>query len=126
MPCGTDEEAQWLFAAAQGSSHYKTPAIMAALRNIATNPRFPLAAVQVGSSYADATRLWNDPRAWDIGAAGVLDMLRHAPTGQARQNAAYSVRSLREVVRGRQNAAPAAAGRGDSRRWPPGAGSVGG
>ena len=96
MPCGTDEEAQWLFAAAQGSSHYKTPAIMAALRNIATNPRFPLAAVQVGSSYADATRLWNDPRAWDIGAAGVLDMLRHAPTGQARQNAAYSVRSLRE------------------------------
>jgi hypothetical protein len=96
MPCGTDEEAQWLFSAVLGSSHYKTPAVMAALRNIATNPRFPLAAVQVGSSYADATRLWSDPRSWDIGAAGLLDMLRLAPTEQARQNAAYSVRALRE------------------------------
>ena len=96
MPCGTDEEAQWLIGAVQGSSHYKTPAVMAALRNIATNPGFPLAAVQVGSEYADATRLWNDPRSWDIGVAGLLDMLRRAPTAQARQNAAYSVRSLRE------------------------------
>jgi hypothetical protein len=96
MPCGTDEEAQWFVAAVQGSSHYKTPAIMAALRNIATNPRHPIAAVHVGTSYADATRLWNDPRSWAVGAAGLVDILRTTTNREARQTAAYSVRSLRE------------------------------
>ena len=97
MPCETDEEATWLVSAVQGSSHYKTPAIMAALRNIALNPRMSLAAVQVSTTYADATRLWNDPRSWDIGAAGLLDILRNGPHREGRHSAAYSVRSLREA-----------------------------
>lgn len=96
MPCATDEEATWLISAVQGSSHYKTPAIMATLRNIALNPRLPLAAVQVGTTYADATRLWDDPRSWDIGAAGLLEILRNSPHTEGRRNTAYSARSLRE------------------------------
>jgi hypothetical protein len=97
MPCGTDDEAQWLVEAAQGSSHYKTPAIMGALRNIATNPRLSIAAIHVGTTYADATRLWNDPRSWALGAAGLVDVLRNSPHVEARKTAAYSVRSLREA-----------------------------
>lgn len=111
MPCGSDEEAQRLVEAVQGSSHYKTPAIMATLRNIALNPRFALAPVHVGTTYADATRLWNDPQSWAIGAAGLLDMLRSSPHSEGRNTAAYTARSLREVwVDGRtqRRALPAA------------------
>ena len=97
MPCTTDDEATWLVSAVQSSSHYKTPAIMATLRNIALNPRLPRAAVQAGSTFADATRLWNDPRAWDLGAAGLLDILRSSPHTEGRRNTAYSARSLREA-----------------------------
>jgi len=96
MPCATDEEATWLISAVQSSSHHKTPAIMATLLNIALNPRLPLAAVQVGTTYADATRLWNDPRAWDLGAAGLLEILRNSPHIEGRRTAAYSAKSLRE------------------------------
>ena len=53
-----------------GKLHDKTPAIMAALRNIAINPRLSLAAIQAGTTYAEATRLWNEPRSWALGAAG--------------------------------------------------------
>ena len=97
MPCGTDEEAQSFVEVVQGSSHYKTPAIMGALRNIATNPAHPIAAVHVATIYADATRLWNDPQSWVLGAAGLADILRNTPHIDARQTAAYSARSLREA-----------------------------
>lgn len=97
MPCGTDDEAKLLLEASQGTSHYKTPAIMAVWRNIALNPRFTSAAVQVSTSYADATRLWNDPRSWAIGAAGLVEIVRDTPHIQARHTAPYWVRSLREV-----------------------------
>jgi hypothetical protein len=80
---------------------------MSALRNIALNPRFPLAAVHVSTTYADATRLWDDPRAWSIGSAGVVDVLRHTPHASARENTAYSVRSLRVAfVDGRERPRP--------------------
>jgi hypothetical protein len=111
MPCGTDDEAQWLVEAAQGSSHYKTPAVMGALRNIATNPRLPIAAIHAGTTYADATRLWNDPRSWALGAAGLVDMLRSSPHVEARKAAAYAARSLREAFadgRTRRRLLPAA------------------
>jgi hypothetical protein len=97
IPCGTDDEAQWFVEAVQGSSHYKTPAIMGALRNIATNPRLPIAAIHAATTYADATRLWNDPRSWALGAAGLVDILRNTPHVEARKTAAHSVRSLREA-----------------------------
>jgi hypothetical protein len=97
MPCSTDEEATWLISAVQGSSHYKTPAIMATLLNIALNPRLPLAAVQVGTTYADATRMWNDPRSWDLGATGLLEILRNSPHPEGRRSAAYGAKSLREA-----------------------------
>lgn len=111
MPCGTDEEAQWFVEAVQGSSHYKTPAIMAALRNIAIHPRLPLAAAHVGTTFADATRLWNDPQSWAIGAAGLLDVLRNSPHRDGRNTAAYTARNLREAWvdgRTRRRALPAA------------------
>jgi hypothetical protein len=111
MPCGTDDEAQSFVEAVQGSSHYKTPAIMGALRNIATNPRLPIAAIHAGTTYADATRLWNDPRSWALGAAGLVDMLRNSPHVEARKTAAYSARSLREAFadgRTRRRPLPAA------------------
>jgi hypothetical protein len=111
MPCGTDDEAQWFVEAAQGSSHYKTPAIMGALRNIATNPRLPIAAIHAGTTYADATRLWDDPRSWALGAAGLVDILRNSPHVEARKTTAYSARSLREAFadgRTRRRLLPAA------------------
>ena len=111
MPCGTDEEAQRFVEAVQGSSHYKTPAVMGALRNIATNPRLPIAAIHAGTTYADATRLWNDPRSWALGAAGLVDILRNSPHVEARKTAAYSARSLREAFadgRTRRRPLPAA------------------
>ena len=97
MPCGTDDEAKLLLEASHGTSHYKTPAIMAAWRNMALNPQFPIAAIQVGASYADATRLWNDPRSWAIGAAGMAEILRDTPHPQARHSVGAWARSLREV-----------------------------
>jgi hypothetical protein len=100
IPCGTDDEAQWFVEAVQGSPHYKTPAIMAALRNIAINPRLVIAAVHAGTTYADATRLWNHPLSWALGAAGLADILRNTPHSEARQTAAYSARSLREAFAG--------------------------
>jgi hypothetical protein len=107
MPCGTDEEAGWLVEATQASSHYKTPAVMATLRNIAVNPGMPLAAAQVASTYADATRLWNDTQSWAIGAAGTLSILRTTPHREVRDNAAYGAQSLREMfVDGRERPRP--------------------
>jgi hypothetical protein len=97
MPCDTDEEAQRLVEAVQGSSHYKTPAIMGVLRNIALNPAFTLASTHVSTTFADATRLWDDPRAWPIGSAGVLDILKSTPHEHARENTAYSTQSLRQA-----------------------------
>ena len=99
MPCGTDDEAQLLVQATQYSSHFKTPAVMGALRNIAMNPNHPLAAVQVTSMFADATRLWDDPASWAIGNAGMLDILRGSPHAAARNNAVYAIRNLREAFR---------------------------
>lgn len=99
MPCGTDDEAKLLVQATQYSSHFKTPAVMGALRNIAMNPNLPLAAVQVTSMFADATRLWDDPASWAIGNAGMLDILRGSPHAAARDNAVYGIRSLREAFR---------------------------
>jgi hypothetical protein len=98
MPCNTDEEAQWIVDASQGSSHFKTPAIMAVLRNIAVNPKFPLAATRASGMFADATRLWDDPQSWWIGYAGTLDILRQAPKAVV-DNAAYWTRDLRLVFR---------------------------
>ncbi len=70
---------------------------MGALRNIATNPAHPIAAIHAATTYADATRLWTDPRSWALGAAGLADILRGSPHTEARQTAAYSARSLREA-----------------------------
>jgi hypothetical protein len=95
MPCGTSQEAQLFAEAAGASSHYKTPAVMGALRNIAVRGALAPADVRVSGSFADATRLWDDPRAWGIGAAGLLDILRRA-TGPARESGVYWIRSLRE------------------------------
>ena len=99
MPCTTDEEAQWFVEATQSSSHFKTPAIMAALRNIGVNPALPGAAAQVSGMYADATRLWDDPRAYWIGYAGILNILRKTPHAVAREGAAYQAVHLREAFR---------------------------
>ena len=99
MPCGTDDEARLMVQATQYSSHFKTPAVMGALRNIAMNPNLPLAAAQVTNMFADATRLWDDPASWAIGNAGMLDILRSSPHAAARNNAVYGIRSLREAFR---------------------------
>jgi hypothetical protein len=100
MPCNTDDEAQLFVEATQYSSHFKTLAVMGALRNIGLNADYPRAAVLATTSFADATRLWNDTLSWAIGSAGVLDLLRDSPHPSARDNAAYSIRSLRESFRG--------------------------
>jgi hypothetical protein len=100
MPCDSDEEARWLVEAAEASSHFKTPAVMAALRNIAVNRRMPDTASYAAQLYADATRLWDDPRSWPLGYAGLLDILRRTPHTSARHQAAYSVRNLRVGFRG--------------------------
>ena len=99
MPCDTDDEAKLLVEATQYRSHFKTPAVMGALRNIAMNPNLPLAAVQVTNTFADATRLWDDPASWAIGNAGTLDIIRGSPHAAARDNAVYGLRSLREAFR---------------------------
>ena len=99
LPCTTDEEAQSLVTAAQYSSHRKTPAVMGALRNIALNPSFTLAPIHASTTFADATRLWDDSLSWAIGVAGTRDILRDSPHSRARDNAAYGLRSLRERFR---------------------------
>lgn len=98
MPCSTDEDAQLFVEAAQTSSHFKTPAVMGALRNIALNRRHVVASIQAAGIFADVTRLWDDSRAWSIGAAGVLAILRDSSAQSQRASAAYWIRSLREGV----------------------------
>jgi hypothetical protein len=70
------------------------------------NPQFPRAAVEVGSDYATATRLWDDPRSWALGAAGLAGILRSSPNRQGRETAAYSAKELREVWNGRTRRRP--------------------
>jgi hypothetical protein len=95
MPCATDDDAELFGRAAFASSRHTTPTVMGALRNIAVSQRFTPANIQVAGSFADAARRWSDVRAWSIGAAGLLDILRQAPA-QARAAGAYWIRSLRE------------------------------
>jgi hypothetical protein len=107
LPCASDEEAKVFVEAAQASSHYKTVTVMGALRNIALNKSMPLAAIHVSTTFADATRLWNDPSAWWLGYAGTVDILRNTPHQEARDNAAYWLRSLRVAWRnGREDPQP--------------------
>src|SRR5439155_9392816 len=96
LPCESDEEAQTLLEAARYSSHYTTPAVMTALRNMALNPSTPQAAVQAASEFGEGTRLWDDPRSWWIGYAGMLRILRETPHATAREQVAYAVRNLRQ------------------------------
>jgi hypothetical protein len=107
LPCASDEDAKVFVEASQGSSHYKTATVLGALQNIALNPAMPFAAIHVSTTFADATRLWNDPAAWWLGYAGTVAILRSTPHREARENAAYWLRSLRVAYRnGREEPRP--------------------
>lgn len=97
MPCRTDEEAVVFIEAATQFAGRFAPIVMGALRNIALNPALPVAALRASGVYVD--QRWDDARAYWVGYAGILDILRRSPHPGAREGAARSVRDLRVFSR---------------------------
>ena len=94
LPCRTDAQAIAFVEACQGSSHWKSAAVLKRWREIALDRRFPGAALRASQALGGAVRLWDDPDSAAMGQAVTLDILATSPHREARHQAAYGVKDL--------------------------------
>jgi hypothetical protein len=94
LPWDTEDRAAQYLDATEGSSHWKSPAVLARWRAIALAPALPLAATRAAGAVARATRLWDVRASAAIGQVVTLDILRLSPHTPAREAAAYGLREL--------------------------------
>lgn len=96
LPCNTDRQATLFVQVTTTPMHYKSLRVLARWRQIALNPRFPVAASRVASNLGEAMRLWGDERAQDIGQAILCDILHTNTNSAVLLEAAWTSQQLLE------------------------------